>query len=378
MTAAWPVRSLRRFRKKLGLLAGTSEILRKEPSSWRSARQLLQASVRLGMTPTEILTYELHRRSVPEVREFLSKRSLTGFQSALSPKEQSHLVANKLHYHAACKARNVAAPPLLAIVDFGCDDDFASALTVPRIRGEADIASFLSTLPPGKRIAFKAFEGSYGRGFLGLVADAGGAIGPDGRRLDCAALWRYCCDRRSAKGFLVQPWLEPDPALRPIMPGRALGTVRLVTVLIGRDVECPYASVKIPVGGNITDNFGNGATGNLSAYVDAADGTVGVAWGRSATQSHRLEPRARHPDSGVPIEGFRIPHWGQVLELAAQAARAFPELRTLGWDVAITTEGIFLLEGNRHWDPEAPQISLQRGIRSEMEALVARATASAH
>ena len=73
------------------------------------------------------------------------------------------------------------------------------------------------------------------------------------------------------------------------------------------------------------------------------------------------------------IEGFQIPHWPEVLELVRQGAVAFPELRTIGWDVAISSSGIFLLEGNHHWDPEGAQVSLQRGIRSEMEALAAKA-----
>jgi hypothetical protein len=57
----------------------------------------------------------------------------------------------------------------------------------------------------------------------------------------------------------------------------------------------------------------------------------------------------------------------------AEGARAFPELKTLGWDVAVASDGVFLLEANHHWDPEAPQLLLRRGFRPDMEALVAQA-----
>ena len=51
------------------------------------------------------------------------------------------------------------------------------------------------------------------------------------------------------------------------------------------------------------------------------------------------------------------------------AARAFPEFRTVGWDVALTEQGITILEGNWHYDPDGPQITLDRGIKSEVRAL---------
>ena len=109
----------------------------------------------------------------------------------------------------------------------------------------------------------------------------------------------------------------------------------------------------------------------MAVGLDALTGRIGVARGPSPTSRYRLEVCDKHPDTDVRIEGFQIPHWPEILEIVSKGASAFPELRTIGWDVAVTTTGIFLLEGNHNWDPEGPQISLQRGVRTEMEALVA-------
>jgi hypothetical protein len=54
---------------------------------------------------------------------------------------------------------------------------------------------------------------------------------------------------------------------------------------------------------------------------------------------------------------------GGALAFAGEAA-------TIGWDVGVTTDGIMLIEGNHHWDPHLPQITLRRGIKSEMLGLL--------
>ena len=370
-------RRWRRLRRRMveaaAELGATFEVLRSEPHAVRVARRLIQAAAQQRMKPQDALLFELDRRPADVARQFLSKRALTRLENTLNPPPHQHLVQNKLDYHVACLVRGVAAPRVLAVMDFGPDHGRCAKLDAVRIDGESELAAFLASAHEGRRLACKQFEGAYGRGLLALTVTAGGAVGADGAKMDPAAILRHCHAFRSGKGYLVQNWLEPDPALRPLMPGRALGTVRIVTVLVGDRVQIPYAFVKIPVGANVSDSFDHGRTGNLLASVDVGDGRIGEAWGPSRTRRHRLETYDVHPDTGVAIEGFRVPHWPDVMRVVSEGARAFPELRTLGWDVAITTEGIFLLEANYQWDPHGPQITLQRGIGLEMEVLAARA-----
>ncbi len=364
----------RRFRRRsAAALRTTFEALQQEPHPLRTASRLVRAAILHRMKPQDTLLYDLDCRPVADARGFLTKRSHTLLQDVLNPPIHHHLVLNKLDYHVACRARGVAAPPVLAVVDFGPDDGRCATLNTFRITGEADMARFLGSLPGPTRLVFKSLLGSYGHGFLGLTVDAEGAVDTDGRRLDPAAVLQHCDAHRADAGFLVQAWLDPDPALRPLMPGRALGTVRVVTLLVGDQVRFPFAFVKIPVGTSVYDAFHHGQTGNLLASVDVVDGSVGIAWGPSPTRRHRLETYSAHPDNGVAIEGFPIPRWQEVLRVATYGARAFPELKTVGWDVAITPGEIFLLEGNHHWDPQVPQVLLRRGFRPDMEALIAQA-----
>ena len=340
----------------------------------RVLRRVIEAAARSGMRPRDAFVFDLDRRADEVSGTFLSKRALVRIQDELNPAPHRHLVQDKLEYHAACLARGVAAPRVLALVDAGAGDDGSAArLDARRIRSEGEMAAFLSALPDPTRLILKKRNGSHGDGMLALTVTASGAVDAQGATLEPGAILRHCSATDSGGGYLVQRWLEPDPALRPLMPGPGLGCVRMITVLVGGEVRIPFASVRIPVGRNIIDDLDYGRHGNLIAAVDVRDGTVGTARGPSRTQRHRLEVFATHPDTGAAIEGSRIPHWPEIRRTVAAGARAFPELLTLGWDVAVASEGIRLLEGNHHWDPHGAQITLQRGIASEMAALAVEA-----
>jgi Sugar-transfer associated ATP-grasp len=82
-----------------------------------------------------------------------------------------------------------------------------------------------------------------------------------------------------------------------------------------------------------------------------------------------IERIERHPDSGFRFRDFSVPQWQALREAASNAAKAFPEFRTVGWDVALTPIGPMILEGNWHYDPDGPQITLDRGIKSQVRDL---------
>lgn len=367
-------RTLRRHRRRIAAeLVATFKVAREERHAARTIGRVVRAAVQFRMKPQDLFLYDLDRRPIVDAYGYVTKRTHTLLQDALNPAPYHHLAENKLDYHVACSRRGVPAPPVLAVVDFRSDDGRCAELNCARIESESDMAAFLDSLPAGTRLIFKSLGGSFGRGLLSLTIDVDGIVDIDGRQLSPAAILQHCEDRRAEGGFLVQRWLAPHRALRPVMPGRALGTVRVVTVLVGDKVQVPFAYLKIPVGNNAFDAFNHGTSGNLMAAVDVANGRLGPAWAPSQECRYRAQVCQAHPDTGVAIEGFCVPQWPDVLQVTARGARAFPELQTLGWDVAVTDTGIFLLEANHHWDPHSLQVLLQRGLRPDMEAFVVQA-----
>ncbi len=115
-------------------------------------------------------------------------------------------------------------------------------------------------------------------------------------------------------------------------------------------VSILFYMIKILAGTTITDNFSMGTTGNLIAYGDSNEGIL-----RGAVNIHEcgsgMKDVIAHPDTGVVFDGFRLPFWSEAMELVKTGQRCFPNLRTLGWDVALTENGPVIIEANSRWDP---------------------------
>jgi hypothetical protein len=45
----------------------------------------------------------------------------------------------------------------------------------------------------------------------------------------------------------------------------------------------------------------------------------------------------------------------------------FPQIRTVGWDVAILEKDVVIIEGNPSWNKGAPQIPNNKGIKVMLE-----------
>ena len=114
----------------------------------------------------------------------------------------------------------------------------------------------------------------------------------------------------------------------------------------------------------------------MIAPVDLATGRLGPALRR---EGRLLAPTPRHPDTGVAIEGFQLPHWEAVADLARRAHDVARGMPAVGWDVAITPDGPVLVEGNTTFDVDglqAPAVGplgrspLVTAINAHLRALV--------
>ena len=65
-----------------------------------------------------------------------------------------------------------------------------------------------------------------------------------------------------------------------------------------------------------------------------------------------------------------MPFWKEVLDLCSRAARIIPNLRSVGWDVALTPDGPVIVEGNPDWDLPMVQVHtdglLQPDVRRQL------------
>lgn len=145
-----------------------------------------------------------------------------------------------------------------------------------------------------------------------------------------------------AKGHcVIEQCLVQHPEMSALYP-HAVNCMRIVTD-IGDDGKpyINYVVLKSGSGGGYCDNSGQGG---LICAVDKQTGVVSSC----ATDdliAHRYDV---HPDTGVTFLGFRIPLFEQAKQLCLTAAMEIPQVRHIGWDVAITPDGPAFIEGNTY------------------------------
>ena len=76
-----------------------------------------------------------------------------------------------------------------------------------------------------------------------------------------------------------------------------------------------------------------------------------------------------HPNSGIPIKGFQIHRWDELVAMVQELMDQLPEFGYIGWDLALTPEGWCVVEGN-YAGQFTYQMMNSRGYRREFEKLI--------
>lgn len=64
----------------------------------------------------------------------------------------------------------------------------------------------------------------------------------------------------------------------------------------------------------------------------------------------------QHPDTHVKFENFHIPYFDEALQWAKKCHNLFYGIHSIGWDFAITDNGVLFIEGNDNWGMAAHQM----------------------
>lgn len=177
-------------------------------------------------------------------------------------------------------------------------------------------------LPPNDRVWVKPKDGGCGRGHF--IHDTSAPLPED------------------ASEYMFQEICEPHEAILELLAHKHLATFRIQTLSVcGSQPECvpPYI-LRVGPEGSICDNDQT-KSGRHLIFVEA-DGTIETVKTWPENEVVNTLP------SGMELtEGHKIPKFGEMLALARRAhEKLCPHSMTVGWDVAMTTKGIQLIEVN--------------------------------
>lgn len=137
---------------------------------------------------------------------------------------------------------------------------------------------------------------------------------------------------------LVEEVLPQHPDLQALYPG-SVNTIRLVTFLDAAGDFHVIAGVLRIGNGGVIDNF---AGGGMFTMLDDEGVTIYPGVDK---HSNVFE---RHPVTGVPITGLRVPMYDDAVSMVERLSRRLPQIPYLGWDVAITPDGPAVIEANHN------------------------------
>jgi len=184
------------------------------------------------------------------------------------------------------------------------------------------------------------------------------------RRIDTdeATDMRALFDELTAMNMVFEPVIKNHPVIAAFHPG-SLNTLRVCTMREGDEVNVFAAFLRTGNGG-VMDNQ---SSGGLAAAIDVKTGIV-----TSPGIDLRNHKHTCHPMSGICYPGFVIPKWDEVVEFVKKAANITPQVRYVGWDVAITPDSIILIEGNDDGSLRHVQNSLERPLRPLFKSIIKR------
>lgn len=198
-----------------------------------------------------------------------------------------------------------------------------------RIEGKKDIDKFRDYCSRHEKFVVKPLAGSYGGKGVRIITIS------EENPVD--TVFRNLLAEMKKNPYMLEEVIEQDPGMAKFHP-QSVNTIRLVTINENRNVEIVQACVRIGMGDSVVDN------GCLSSSVDIEHGIV-TSLGRCA---HKAGLYAFQPDTGEQIIGAKIPKWEELKKQIVDMANVLPNQRVIGWDLALSTKGWVMVEGNSH------------------------------
>ena len=158
----------------------------------------------------------------------------------------------------------------------------------------------------------------------------------------------------AADQTLLEQLLVQHEAMSSLYPD-SVNTLRMITYLDTDADKMHLLAAVLRIGnGASIDNF---ASGGMYTLLDER----GVALYPGVDKNSNVY--VNHPKTGTPVQGFQVPMYDEVFALLEDVVRRIPQIRYVGWDIAVTPEGPAVIEGNHNSSVFQPKPSAS-GVRT--------------
>lgn len=150
----------------------------------------------------------------------------------------------------------------------------------------------------------------------------------------CHNEYRVLCEEDA----IAEQVIRQNDAINALYPD-SVNTIRIASVLTDDGVVLLSPCMRIGNGG-VIDNF---CQGGMCVAIDNETGCIET---QAVDKNHHVYDR--HPITGTPFLGYQIPHWDLLKQTVKEMALVDKDAVFVGWDMAITPEGVDMVECNNH------------------------------
>ena len=258
----------------------------------------------LKFSPSQYFAYELHKKSTEEANKYIN----TAFRGRISR-------CNSVEHRKYFRQKNL------------CNEKFSKYIHRKWIYApDSDLCEFAEFVKEFPTCLVKPDSANKGKGVRILKISNEDNI---------EQLYNQCVEEK----LILEQVLSNEKTIKEINPC-TLNTLRINTFVDVNDKpNVVTAGIRFGRKGGVIDNH---AAGGVWALIDVASGIIMTDGLDKSHVRHSV-----HPDTLKEIKGVKIPKWDEIIEVVKELSVVVPEVRNVGWDIALTEDGkIELIEGN--------------------------------
>jgi hypothetical protein len=289
-------------------------------------------SFRHGFLPHEYSRYNL---SVNDYRGYIPARN--SFQKRTINGTFNSILANKIIFERHIKSVLEGIDNIHVVESIGfIEEGYLKSLKPDITTGDfMSLKTFLNKA----EIILKPTIGDGGVGLFHLKKE-NDSYSLNSKKLD----WEeVLSELKKLKHYLIQERLRQKGFSSNINPD-AVNSMRIAT-MIDPISQQPFIAYGVHRFGSVHSGFlDNINQGGIGSVINIEDGILTNALYFSP--DGQIESYDEHPLSSKPIAGEKIPGWDSVKDRIIQMAGRMPYLKYVGWDIILSDDQLFIMEGN--------------------------------
>jgi hypothetical protein len=210
----------------------------------------------------------------------------------------------------------------------------------------ADIESVICLLNKEKELAVKLIEGTGGVGVYKISSSNGGGYLINKKPVSRQEMEQFLS---SLDQYAVMEYIHAHQDILKFYKEapNALRLEILHDINTTPEIVCAF----IRIGTEKSGMVDNVRAGGMCAGINIETGKL---FKPIVYLNKMPREQAAHPDTGIKIEGEKIPHWHFIKEKLYEIFTSYPQLLFFGIDIVVTESGFKIIEINSH--PDSAQI----------------------